>query len=213
MSRTYFEFSDNVMYLKGVGPKKAAVLEKKLKIKTMYDFLTHYPRAYEDQSRVTPIAQLEVEQSAVIAGRLSNLQMRDTGRFKIISGILSDRTGHISLTWFNQEWVYNRLDNGMRLVVVGKVKLDGYSGIPTMNQISNFSILDYGEEPFIGVVPVYASTASLNQNFFRTAMRNLLDMMPDLPEILPRKLVAELNLLSLDEAIRAIHFPKEISFR
>ena len=208
MSRTYFEFSDNVMYLKGVGPRKAAVLEKKLKIKTMYDFLTHYPRAYEDQSRVTPIAQLEVEQSAVIAGRLSNLQMRDTGRFKIISGILSDRTGHISLTWFNQEWVYNKLDNGMRLVVVGKVKLDGYSGIPTMNQISNFSILDYGEEPFIGVVPVYASTASLNQNFFRTAMRNLLDMMPDLPEILPRKLVAELNLLSLDEAIRAIHFPK-----
>ena len=208
MSRTYFEFSDNVMYLKGVGPRKAAVLEKKLKIKTMYDFLTHYPRAYEDQSRITPIAQLEVEQSAVIAGRLSNLQMRDTGRFKIISGILSDRTGHISLTWFNQEWVYNKLDNGMRLVVVGKVKLDGYSGIPTMNQISNFSILDYGEEPFIGVVPVYASTASLNQNFFRTAMRNLLDMMPDLPEILPRKLVAELNLLSLDEAIRAIHFPK-----
>jgi len=78
MSKTQFEFTDNIMYLKGVGPRKAAVLEKKLNIKTMYDFLTHYPRDYEDQSELTFIGDLEVEQSAVIVGRLSNLQMRET---------------------------------------------------------------------------------------------------------------------------------------
>ena len=203
-----FDFSDSVMYLKGVGPRKAAVLEKKLNIRTMYDLLTHYPRDYEDQSEITPIGELEFEQSAVIYGRLSNLQMRDSSRFKIVSGILTDKTGHIQLTWFNQEWIFDRLDNGMRLIVIGKVKMDSYSGAPVMNQISSFSILDYGERPFLGIVPVYPSTASLNQNFFRTAVTNLLDKMPDLTEILPKRLLEELDLMSLDAATRAIHFPK-----
>ena len=95
MSRTAFEFTDNIMYLKGVGPRKAAVLEKKLNIKTMYDFLTHYPRDYEDQSKLTPIGNLRVDEPAVIIGRLSNLRMRETSRFKIVTGILTDKTGHI----------------------------------------------------------------------------------------------------------------------
>lgn len=208
MSKTEFEFSDNVMYLKGVGPRKAAVLENKLNIVTMYDFLTHYPRDYEDQSKITPIADLEVEQSAVLHGRISNISKRETGRLTIINAILSDRTGHIPLTWFNQDWIYGKLRDGMTLVVVGKVKLDSYSGMPTMNQITSFSILDYGERPILGIVPTYPATASLNQNFFRAAMQNLLNKMPPLKEILPKQLIAELNLISLDEATRAIHFPK-----
>jgi len=208
MSKTQFEFTDNIMYLKGVGPRKAAVLEKKLNIKTMYDFLTHYPRDYEDQSELTFIGDLEVEQSAVIVGRLSNLQMRETSRFKIVTGILTDKTGHIPLTWFNQEWVYDKLNNGMVLVVVGKVKLDSYSGVPTMNQITSFSVLDYGEKPILGIVPIYPATQALSQNFFRAAMKNLLDRMPPLTEILPQKLIDELNLMTLDDATRAMHFPK-----
>lgn len=205
-----FNFSDNVMYLKGVGPKKAATLEKKLNIKTMYDFLTHYPRTYEDQRRITPIGDLHLEESAVIVGRLSNLRMREASRFKIVSGILSDRTGHIPVVWFNQEYVFDKLDNGMILVVIGKVKLDSYSGMLTMNQIASFSVLEYGQKPQLGIMPVYPSTQALNQNFFRTAMRNLLYKMPPLEEILPENVLQELNLISLDRAMRAIHFPKDL---
>lgn len=208
MSYTEFEFSDNIMYLKGVGPRKAATLEKKLNIKTMYDFLTHYPRTYEDRRQVTPIGYLEIDQTAVIVGRLSNLRKRETGRFPIVSGILSDKTGHIPLTWFNQAYVFDKLFDGAILVVTGKVKIDGYSGVPTMNQISSFSVLEFGESPTLEILPVYPSTPALNQNFFRTAMRNLLYKMPTLTEILPENLLAELNLMSLDSAVRAIHFPK-----
>ena len=175
MSYEKFEFTDNVMYLKGVGPRKAATLEKNLQIKTMYDFLTHYPRAYEDQSELTPIADLEMDQQAVICGRLSNLSKRETSRLTIISAILSDKTGHIPLTWFNQNYVYDKLSDGMILLVIGKVKFDSYSGMPTMNQITSFTILDYGEKPILGIVPIYPATASLSQNFFRAAMKNLLE--------------------------------------
>ena len=210
MSYGKFNFSDNVMYLKGVGPKKAATLEKKLNIKTMYDFLTHYPRTYEDQRRITPIGDLHLEESAVIVGRLSNLRMREASRFKIVSGILSDRTGHIPVVWFNQEYVFDKLDDGMILVVIGKVKMDSYSGMLTMNQIASFSVLEYGQKPQLGIMPVYPSTQTLNQSFFRTAMRNLLYKMPPLEEILPENVLQELNLISLDRAMRAIHFPKDL---
>ena len=69
MSINKFEFTDNVMYLKGVGPKRAKSLEK-LKILTMYDLLTHYPRAYEDWSKITPIRNLEIDSQYVVVQNL-----------------------------------------------------------------------------------------------------------------------------------------------
>ncbi|MBR6014433.1 MAG: ATP-dependent DNA helicase RecG [Selenomonadaceae bacterium] len=208
MSRNQFEFTDNIMYLKGVGPKRAKMLEK-LNIFTMYDFLTHYPRAYEDRRYITPINELEIDQTAVVVGRLSRLTVRTTSRgMTIINGILVDNTGYIPITWFNQDYLKDKLEDGLVLAVVGKVKLDGWSGRPVISQINTFTILDYGEKPMLGILPIYASTGSLNQNFFRAAMDNLLYIMPDLPEILPDVVLKELNLPSLDSAMRAVHFPK-----
>lgn len=207
MSISEFEFTDNIMYLKGVGPRRAALL-KKMNIFTMYDFLTHYPRAYEDRQKITPIANVEIDEPAVIVGRLSNLNCRKAGRFPIVNGILSDKTGHIQVIWFNQEYLMDKLESGMILAVVGKVKLDSWSGQPVMNQINSFSILDYGERPMLGILPVYSLTGNLRQEFFRAAMINLFDRMPELPEILPITILRELNLMPLDDAMRAIHFPK-----
>ena len=208
MSRTEFEFTDNIMYLKGVGPKRAKALEK-LNIFTMYDLLTHYPRTYEDWSKITPIRNLEVDSQYVIVGTLSRLEMRVAGSgLKIISAYLRDGTGYIKLMWFNQEYLMDKLSEGMRLLVIGKLKYDSWSGERTMNQISSFSILEKDEIPQLGIMPIYPATANLYQSFFRTAMRNLLQKMPTLKEILPIKILKELNLISLDEAARAVHFPK-----
>lgn len=209
MSTLGFKFTDNIMYLKGVGPRRAATLEK-LKIFTMYDFLTHYPRAYEDQRTITPISELNVEETAVVVGRIYNLSMRETyNGLKIISAILSDGTGYIPIVWFNQEYIMEKLQSGMRISVIGKVKIDNWSGELTINQIQSFAILEPNEIPVLGIMPIYPSTASLHQNFFRTAMRNLLDKMPPLKEILPKKITDELKLISLDEAMRAVHFPED----
>ena len=208
MSINRFEFTDNVMYLKGVGPKRAKALEK-LKIMTMYDLLTHYPRAYEDWSRITPIRNLIVDESAVVVGRITRPEMRIAGSgLKIISTYLRDGTGYVKLTWFNQEYLMDKLTEGMRLLVIGKVKLDGWTGERTINQINSFTILEENEVPELGIMPIYPATATLNQNFFRNVMRNLLGKMPKLEEILPKNILNELKLMSLDEAMRAVHFPK-----
>ena len=208
MSRTEFEFTDNIMYLKGVGPNRAKALEK-LNIFTMYDFLTHYPRSYTDWRNITPITDLNFDEESVIVGTLSNIEKMVTRTgLTIINAVLYDGTGYIKLQWFNQEYLMSKLRAGMRLVVIGKVKLDGWSGQPVMSQIVNFSVLDKDEIPRLGIMPIYPLTATLTQGFFRTSMQNLLNKMPPLTEILPKSMLKDLDLMSLDEAARAIHFPK-----
>ena len=207
MSRTEFEFTDPVMYVKGVGPARAKAMEN-LNIFTKYDLLTHYPRAYENQNQITPIAAAEFDEQAIFVGTLSNINLRETSRLKIISAILTDSSGSVQVMWFNQAYLMKILKTGKRIMIIGKLKYDSYSGIPTINQINSFSILEPGEKITLGIKPVYPLTATLNQSVFRTAIQNLLDAMPPVKEILPPKIIKKLNLIPLDTAMRQIHFPK-----
>jgi len=206
MSKTEFEFTDPVMYVKGVGPNRAKAMER-LNIFTKYDLLTHYPRGYEDQTEITPIAQARIDEQGVFVGKLSNINLRETSRLKIINAILTDSSGSVQVTWFNQEYLMKKLHNGTRIMIIGKLKYDSWNGVMSINQINSFAILEPGEEISLGIKPIYPLTLSLNQSVFRTAIRNLLDAMPTVKEILPASIIRKLDLVSLDTAMRQIHFP------
>lgn len=208
MSIDRFEFTDNVMYVKGVGPRKAAFLEK-LNIFTMYDLLTHYPRGYENHSSLTKIDDIIEGETALIVGRIGNITSREARGLTIINAYIADDTGYIRLTWFNQKYLLNKLKDNMRLLVIGKAKYDQWARGLSMNQIQSFTILDADEEPPLGIVPVYSSTAAISQGTLRTAIKNLLTKMPPLKEILPQEIIREQDLIPLDKAMRAIHFPKD----
>lgn len=195
------------MYLKGVGPRRAASLEK-LNIVTKYDLLTHYPRAYENHSSLTKIRDVIEGETAVIVGQIFNITSREVRNLTIINAWIGDGTGYLQLTWFNQKYLLTKLRDGMRLLVIGKAKYDKWAQGLAMSQIQSFTILDDGEEPELGIMPIYPSTAAMTQKAFRTAMKNLLDQMPTLSETLPQEVIREQDLISYDEAIRAIHFPK-----
>ena len=206
MRKTDFDFNDNVQFVKGVGGKRAEALQK-LNISTMYDLLTHYPRTYEDQRYITPISNAAVDAQGIFVGTLSNINLRETYRLKIITAILTDSTGSIAVTWFNQQYLMKLLHDGTKILIIGKVKFDKWSGVLSINQIDSFSILEKEEKFKLGIKPVYSATAALNQSFFRTAIQNLLDKMPPVKEILPSKIIQKQNLIPLDTAIRQIHFP------
>ena len=206
MSKYEFKFTDSVMYVKGVGPNRAKAMEK-LNIFTKYDLLTHYPRAYEDQSQITPIARARIDEQGIFVGVLSHINLRETSRLKIISAILTDSSGSIQVIWFNQDYLMKKLSHGTRIMINGKVKYDTYNGGVAINQINSFAILEPGEKITLGIKPVYPLTAALNQSVFRTAIQNLLDAMPPVKEILPKKIIQKLNLIPLDTAMRQIHFP------
>ena len=208
MSREKFELTDDVMYVKGVGPKRAALLNK-LKIFTKYDLLTHYPRTYENHSSLTQICDVFEGENVLLVGHIFNITSRETGRLTIINALLEDDTGYIRLTWFNQKYLLTKLKDGMKLLVIGKAKFDSWSGNLNVNQIQSFTILDEDEEPELGITPIYPSTMAVTQNVLRTAIKNLLASMPRLTEILPQEILSEQRLIPLDEAMRAIHFPKD----
>ena len=134
------------MYVKGVGPRRAAALAK-LNIFTKYDLLTHYPRAYENHSSLTKIADVFEGENVLLAGRISNITSREARGLTIINAFLEDETGYIQLTWFNQKYLLNLLRNGMRILVIGKAKYDSWSGRLALNQIQSFTILEPDEEP------------------------------------------------------------------
>ena len=202
-----FKLTDNVMYVKGVGPRKAAILEK-LNIRTKYDLLTHYPRAYENHSSLTKIRDVCAGETALIVGRVSNITAREARNLTIINAYLVDNTGYIQLTWFNQKYLLTKLHNGMRLLVIGKVKYDSWSEEMAINPQST-TILDEYEEPELGITPVYSLTAAISQGVLRTAIKNLLASMPPLTEILPQEILKAQKLIPLDRAMRAIHFPRD----
>ncbi|MBQ3444692.1 MAG: ATP-dependent DNA helicase RecG [Selenomonadaceae bacterium] len=196
------------MYVKGVGPRRAALLEK-LNIFTKYDLLTHYPRTYENHSSLTDICDVLEGETVLIVGEIYNITSREARGLTIINAILEDDTGYIKLTWFNQKYLLNKLREGMRLLVIGKAKYDSWSHGLCVNQIQNFTILDDDEEPELGITPIYPSTAAISQNVLRTAIKNLLNSMPTLKEILPQEILQAQQLISLDKAMRAVHFPKD----
>ncbi len=207
MSFNKFELTDEITYLKGVGPRRAAALQK-IGIETFYDFLTHYPRGYEDERTLNAIGDLIVGEVASVVGHLSNITSRDTRKgITVINALLGDDFDYVQLTWFNQKYLLKTLKNGMKLFVKGKVAESYSSGNLLSIQVYSYDVLDEDEDPQLGIFPIYASTGNLNQKFFRTAMRNLLSRMPAMPEVLPTEVIAQYDLIALDAAMRTIHFP------
>ncbi|MBR2179121.1 MAG: ATP-dependent DNA helicase RecG [Selenomonadaceae bacterium] len=208
MNNYAFDLNTDIMYLKGVGPRRAAALNH-MNIFNFYDFLTHYPRAYEDEREVTPMNKLVVDETAIVVGHLSNITFREVrSNLKIINAILEDETDYIQVTWFNQDYLKKKLSNGMKLLVKGKVSEAFGSNRLLSITVQAFDILGEEEHPNLGIFPVYPSTATLNQKFFRTTMRGLLERLPKMKEILPKNIIAEHELIPYDEAIRSIHFPQ-----
>ena len=207
VSNTKFELTDNVMYVKGVGPRRADLMAK-LNIATKYDLLTHYPRTYENHTSLTKISELVEGETALVVGKIFDVNSRKARNLTIINAILADSTGRLILTWFNQDYLLKKLRDGVRVLVIGKIKFDSWSGDTAMT-VQKVTFLDADETPELGIMPIYPSTAALSQNVMRTAIKNLLSSMPTLQEILPQKILEEHDLISLDRASRMIHFPKD----
>ncbi len=206
------QLTDDIKYLKGIGPKKAAQLAR-LGIRTAYDLLTYFPRAYEDQSVLTPFGELQPGTQATTAGTIMSVQERTGGRQRrmtILTATLGDGTGFLQVTWFNQKYLKQKLKPGLRLFVTGKVEYayGGYGQL-AMAQVSSWQILgaDDAPEQKTGIVPIYPATEQLNQHFFRKETQQLLADLAPLPDVIPASIAQSYHLLPRDTAFRQLHYP------
>ncbi len=202
-------------YLKGVGPKKAELLQKELGLHTWRDLLYHYPFRYVDKTRFTPIRALHADSGEVLLrGVLRRLETVGTGPKKRMIGRLRDHTGVVELVWFKGlQWLEKSLVVGQEYVVFGRVHtFQGKLNIPHPEMEP---LRPDNAEAMRTMAPVYPSTDKLNQRRLdqrerRRIVQHLLSQLTieDVPEVLPPALTARFNFPTRLAAFRQIHFPR-----
>jgi ATP-dependent DNA helicase RecG len=205
--------SQDIEFLKGVGPQRGEVLRAELGLHSFRDLLHHFPFRYIDKSKIHQIAQVREDGSQVqLKGRLTHLRIV-TGKRKRLEGAISDGTGIMKLVWFQRiTWVEKALTIGREYLVYGR--LNNFKGNISIVH-PEMELWDQGKQLVLTFDPVYNSTEKLSRigldaKGIRKLMRNLFEVLPPgiLSETIPAALVRQLKLVSRYEAFKWIHFPK-----
>jgi ATP-dependent DNA helicase RecG len=201
-----------LQFLKGVGPRRAADLER-AGLLTIEDLLYRFPIRYEDRSHLQPIASLKPGHNASIAGRVIACGLRSTRRpgFKIFEAAIDDGSGSLRAVWLNQPFLRDIFMRGQHVVLYGPVEMRGSASLQLTNP--QYEILDdeEGETIHTGrIVPVYEKTGAVTPKMARRIVYDALQRLPvDLPDHLPDAIRARLGLPSRYAALLAAHFPPE----
>jgi ATP-dependent DNA helicase RecG len=194
-----------VAVMPGIGQKRSELLGR-LGIETIGNFIHHYPRRYEDYSQLRTIDQLVYGERVSLLATVWEAGGRTThhGRY-VFRAIVSDATGTLEVTWFNQRFLEGRLRPGMQLLLSGKV--DTYLGRLTMNA-PEWEIVGRTDVTNARIQPVYALSEGLTQRWMRTVMRRALAAWAGrIPDALPESLLAAHGLIPLGRALWGVHLP------
>jgi len=194
-----------VTRLTGVNVAYARRLAR-LGVRTIRDLLYLVPRRYDDFSNLKTINRLRYGEEVTIVGTVWDTQTRDTRRgLTLTETILSDGTGTIQCTWFNQPYLARQLKPGRQVVISGKV--DMYLGRLTF-QSPEWEPLDRELIHTGRLVPVYPLTEGIGPRWLRRLMKRTVDeWAPRLKDPLPDHVREREQLLDLPTAVRQIHFP------
>jgi len=201
-----------LQFLKGVGPRRAADLER-AGLVTIEDLLYRFPLRYEDRSHLQSIASLKPGRPASIAGRVLACGLRSTRRpgFKIFEAAIDDGTGSLRAAWLNQPFLKDIFVRGQQVVLYGAIEMRGSASLQMTNP--QYEILDdeEGETIHTGrIVPVYEKTGAVTPKMQRRLVWETLQRVPtDLPDPLPEDVRVRLALPSRYAALYATHFPPD----
>ncbi len=196
-------FEQPIEFLKGVG-KKRAELFKKLGVNSVGDLICYYPRTYEDWSNFVNISDLKAEEicciKAVVTAPPS--ESRVSGGRIITKVRLADDSGVVTATFFNNRYIKNMLAYNSEYVFMGRV----HSSMNRLELISpDFVPTNKAKE----IRPIYGCTAGLTTRQIETTVINALQLLPEkIKESIPDEIRDEYDLITYDEAIRCVHFPK-----
>jgi len=172
------------------------------------DVLGYLPRRYEDRRALPDFGNLVDGETATVSGtvmsRVGNRSRRGLHVFR--AGMTDGRGQRLTAVWFNQPWLEKQVFPGVRLILSGRVKRQG-SRLELA--VQGFEVDDDSESlSFNRIVGIYPTTQGLSQAYLRRAAKRLLDALPTLPDYLQRSILEANDLVSLDRAMRAGHFPE-----
>ena len=196
----------SVTVLPRVGDRKAKTLNR-IGIQTLGDMLYYFPRRYDDYSQLTPINRLQYNEKTTIIGTVQSVSSRKIrgGKTTLVEAVVSDGSGAIKVTWFNQPWITQKLRKGIQVVISGKV--EQYLGRLTINS-PEWEMLDRKTLHTNRIVPIYPLTTNITQRWLRSQMDQVVNYWaPRVEDPLPEPVLDGADLISLSEALKQAHFP------
>lgn len=196
---------DGLLAVGGIGPKKAALLEK-LGLRTLRDALELYPRSYEDRTQITPIAALREGERACVRAVVGTMPVLHRIRkgMELTRFTIFDESGTIGVTYFNNRYYAALLREGEEYLFCGAVQGQGRA-----RQLVSPAYEKKARGEGGSVVPIYPLTAGLTQRDLLKVTDAALDAVAgEYPEFLPGYLLAEYGLPALRDALISIHRPK-----
>ena len=196
--------------LKGVGPSLETKLNN-LDIYNQTDLLFHLPSRYEDRTAIKKIGALESDTEVQVEGEILLSSIVFRGR-RMLMVQISDGTGIMALRFFTfNKYQKDALKKGLTIRCFGKTRKTT-TGIEMIHP--NYEILDPKNKHTLPktLTPVYPTTQGLSQGKLRSLITQVLkNRLDNLEDLLPTRIASELNLGSLDEALRETHSPKKES--
>lgn len=192
--------------LQGVGPKHAETLAK-LGMITLGDMLYYYPRRYDDYSQLKPIKDLFYGEQVTVIGTIQSVHTRQIrgGKASIVEVIISDGTGGLRLSYFNQPWLSNRFKQGDAISVSGKV--DQYLGRLVMNS-PDWESVEVENLHTNRIVPIYPLAERITQKWLRNVMKQVVEYFaPAVADAIPESVRNAARVMTLGEALLQVHFP------
>ncbi|MDQ3459722.1 MAG: ATP-dependent DNA helicase RecG [Deinococcota bacterium] len=199
------EITAKAVDLGAQAPKKLA----QIGLRSYRELLYHFPRRYEDRRALPYFSNLTDGDAATVSGLVTGRKLTRSRRgMTVVRAFLEDSLGaRLTAVWFNQPWLEKQLFPGQRLIITGKVKRRGR--LLEVN-VSHHEIDEDKESLSAGrIVGIYPSTQGLSQSYLRRAAHRLLAAVPTFPDHLPKTVLERQALVSLDAALREIHFPSD----
>lgn len=204
----------SLVYLKGVGPKRAELLQKELGVSTYEQLLNHYPFRYIDRTRFYKINELNEDLPLVqIIGRITGKEIIGEKHKKRIIAKFTDDTGTMELVWFQSlKWVEDNVMRGSLYIAFGKPNLFNNS----------FSISHPDLEPYprqtgitgnLTLQPIYHTSEKMKKSFLdskgiQRLIHHIIELhINEVRETLPEYILEKYKLISRKEALIHIHFP------
>ncbi|MEM6524900.1 MAG: ATP-dependent DNA helicase RecG [Bacteroidota bacterium] len=205
-------FETPIEFLKGVGPQKAALLNKEIKIFTYGDLIQYYPFRYEDRTKFYTIHELDASMPYVqVKGKVRHLETVGPPRKRRLVVYLKDDTGELELVWFKGiDWIKKKILLGVEYVVFGKPTAFGRKINLAHPEIEPGATFNSGAGH---LQPVYSTTEMLRKRYLDSKgiakLQKVLveNAFKKIRETLPQNLVDDYRLIPKRESVRLIHFP------